>query len=54
MHDPFAQNKRGRRESQVRDAPAASRAKLSEAHERSHHRYNQFIRLSQRNGFNGL
>jgi hypothetical protein len=29
---------RGRRESRVLDAPAASRAKLSEAHERSHHR----------------
>jgi hypothetical protein len=35
-------------------APAASRAKLSEAHERSHHRYNQFNRLSPRNSFNGL
>ena len=29
---------RGRRESRVPDAPAASRAKLNEAHERSHHR----------------
>jgi hypothetical protein len=30
---------RGRRESRVPAAPAASRAKLSEAHERSHHRF---------------
>jgi hypothetical protein len=29
---------RGRGECRVHDAPAASRAKLSEAHERSHHR----------------
>jgi hypothetical protein len=34
---PFAQEKRGRRECRVPNAPAASRAKLSEAHERSHH-----------------
>ena len=31
--------KRGRRECRVPNAPTASRAKLSEAHERSHHRY---------------
>src|SRR6266481_631852 len=30
---------RGRRESRVANAPAASRAKLNKAHERSHHRY---------------
>ena len=30
---------RGRRECRVPTAPAASRAKLSEAHERSHHRF---------------
>src|SRR5437868_15095264 len=32
----FAQENRGRRESRVPAAPAVSRAKLSEAHERSH------------------
>src|SRR5438093_1124190 len=30
---------RGRRESRVLAAPAASRAKLNKAHERSHHRF---------------
>src|SRR5258706_13930787 len=30
---------RGRRESRVANAPAASRAKLNKAHERSHHRF---------------
>src|ERR1700682_454207 len=33
---------RGRRECRVPAAPAASRAKLSEAHERSHHRFTGF------------
>jgi hypothetical protein len=45
---------RGRRESRVRDAPAASRAKLSEAHERSHHRFTGNTQHSLRNGFNGF
>ena len=34
-----ASENRGRRESRVANAPAASRAKLNKAHERSHHRY---------------
>src|SRR5258706_7678875 len=34
-----ALNNRGRRECRVPNTPVASRAKLSEAHERSHHRY---------------
>jgi hypothetical protein len=36
LHDPLASENRGRRESRVPAAPAVSRAKLSEAHERSH------------------
>src|SRR5882672_7319027 len=51
--EPPSKN-RGRRESRVPAAPAASRAKLSEAHERSHHRFTEFNRLSPRNGFNGF
>jgi hypothetical protein len=39
---PFAQEIRGRRECRVPNAPAASRAKLSEAHERSHHGHTGF------------
>src|SRR5439155_6965910 len=39
LQEPFAPLNRGRRESRVLAAPAASRAKLSEAHERSHHRF---------------
>jgi hypothetical protein len=35
-------------------APAASRANLSEAHERSHHRFRRINRHSPRNGFNSL
>ena len=35
-------------------APAASRAKLSEAHERSHRGSTGFTRHSPRNGFNGF
>jgi hypothetical protein len=42
---------RGRRESRVPAAPAASRAKLSEAHERNHHRFTGNTRPSLRNGF---
>jgi hypothetical protein len=38
LQKPFAQE-RGRRECRVPPAPAASRANLSEAHERSHHRF---------------
>src|SRR5258705_7394925 len=34
-----ASENRGRRESRVANAPAASRAKLDKAHERSHHRF---------------
>jgi hypothetical protein len=48
---PFAQQIRGRRECRVPAAPAASRAKLSEAHERSHHRFRRINRHSPRNGF---
>jgi hypothetical protein len=44
-------NIRGRRECRVPAAPAASRAKLSEAHERSHHRSRRINRHSPRNGF---
>ena len=43
--------KQGRRESRVPAAPAASRAKLSEAHERSHHGHTGITRPSPRNGF---
>jgi hypothetical protein len=46
-------NIRGRRESRVLAAPAASRAK-KKAHERSHHRFTEFNRPSLRNGFNGF
>src|SRR2546429_9315227 len=35
-------------------APEASRANVSEAHERSHHRFRRINRHSPRNGFNGL
>src|SRR5258708_21109615 len=42
---------RGRRQSRVPAAPAASRANLSEAHERSHHRFRRINRHSPRNGF---
>jgi hypothetical protein len=41
---------RGRRESRVPAAPAASRAKLSEAHERSHRGFTGVTRPSLRNG----
>src|SRR5260370_14559098 len=51
MHDPFAQENRGRRESRVPAAPAASRAKSSEAHERSHRGFTGLTRPSLRNGF---
>src|SRR5260370_15896571 len=51
MHDPFAQKNRGRRESRVPAAPAASRANLSEAHERSHRGFTGVTRPSLRNGF---
>src|SRR6266436_9658278 len=43
---------RGRRECRVPAAPAASRAKLNKAHERSHHRFRRINRHSPRNGFN--
>src|SRR5437899_1564274 len=39
LQEPFAPLNRGRRESRVLAAPAASRAKLDKAHERSHHRF---------------
>jgi hypothetical protein len=42
---------RGRRECRVPAAPAASRAKLNKAHERSHHRFRRINRHSPRNGF---
>src|SRR5712664_4492464 len=45
---------RGHRECRVPAAPAASRAKLGRAHERSHHRFTGATRHSLRNGFNGL
>src|SRR5271156_4205904 len=41
---------RGRRESRALDAPAASRAKLSKAHEHSHYRFTGVTRPSLRNG----
>jgi hypothetical protein len=44
----------GGRECRVPAAPAASRAKLNKAHERSHHRFTGATRHSLRNGFNGL
>src|SRR5438874_13193093 len=44
---------RGRRESQVLVAPAASHAN-KKAHERSRHRFTETVRPSLRNGFNGL
>src|SRR5277367_1623043 len=53
VQNSFASEKRGRRESRVPIAPAASRAKLSEAHERSHHRFTGTVQPSLRNGFNG-
>src|SRR5467141_1542983 len=51
VQEPFAQQIRGRRECRVPNAPAASRAKLNKAHERSHHRYTGITRHSPRNGF---
>ena len=56
MRPSFARNvrasiNRGRRECRVPAAPAASRANLSEAHERSHHRFRRINRHSPRNGF---
>src|SRR5256714_3587967 len=44
---------RGRRESRVSDAPAASCAKI-ESTRVSHHRFAGSVRLSPRNGFNGF
>src|SRR6266446_937745 len=54
LQEWFAQQNRGRRECRALDAPAASRAKLNKAHERSHHRFRRINRHSPRNGFNGL
>ena len=54
MYEPFRPEKRGRRESRVPTAPAASRAKLSKAHERRRHRSTGLTRPSLRNGFNGF
>src|SRR5213596_4355627 len=45
---------RGRRECRALDAPAASRAKLSEAHERSHHRYRRIQPAFPAQWFYGL
>ena len=45
---------RGRRESRVPIAPAASRAKVKKAHEHSHYRFAGLTRPSLRDGFNGL
>jgi hypothetical protein len=54
MRPSFARNaldRRGHRECRVRGAPAASRAKLSKAHERSHRGFTGATRHSLRNGF---
>src|SRR5450759_2266005 len=53
VQESLAQD-RGRRESRVPVAPAASRAIKKKAHERSHHRFTGITRPSLRNGFNGL
>src|SRR5450756_1692241 len=46
--------KRGRRESRMRAAPAVSCAKLCKKHAHEHTGPAEAIRLSLRNGFNGL
>ena len=46
-----ALKRRGRRECRVPAAPAASRAKVNKAHERSRHRFTRLARHSLRNGF---
>ena len=46
-----ALKRRGRRECRVPAAPAASRAKLNKAHERSRHRFTRLARHSLRDGF---
>src|SRR5450756_1122197 len=46
--------KRGRRESRMRAAPAVSCAKLCKKHAHEHTGPAEAIRLSPRNGFNGL
>src|SRR5713226_3527871 len=53
MHDPFAQDNRGRRESRVPAAPAASRA-VKKSTRVSHYRSTGITRPSLRNGFNGF
>ena len=49
----FAPPNRGRRESRVSDAPAAARVVVGSTRV-SHHEFTGNIRLSPRNGFNGL
>src|SRR5258706_4904977 len=51
---PALGNIRGRRESRVPNARAASRAKLNKAHERSHHRYTGVNPASPAQWFYGL
>ena len=46
--------KRGRRECRVLAAPAASRAKLNKAHERSHHRFRRLHPAFPAQWFYGL
>jgi hypothetical protein len=53
MHEASAQD-RGRRECRVLAAPAASRAKLNKAHERSHHRFRRFHPTFPAQWFYGL
>ena len=53
MHELCPSKDRGRRESRVSDAPAASCAKCRK-HTSSHHRFTGFIRHSLHNGFNGF
>ena len=48
---PISSAQRGRGECRAHDAPAASRAKLMEAHERSHHRSVRFTRHSRTQWF---
>ena len=47
-------SKRGRRECRMPEAPAASRAKMKQAHDRLHHRFAGTTRHSLHNGFNGF
>jgi hypothetical protein len=54
VREAFALKKRGRGECRALNAPAASRAEINKAHERSHHRSTGFTRHSRTQWFYGL